>query len=197
VVISVPDVEQADAVGDAVRDLDRFREAFYRSLSSRADALFEMTDAVLCADGPVRSLAELSLMAEHRRGHGASYDALADGRIDVDRLRTAVTAGPVPRAADNRIVLAVDVTSWLRPEAHTAAERILCHTYGRGPERLGTPRPVTLRPGRPPSASPADQHRTANLCGIRPGTHNEVAAELIALETGALRRWVRGIQTGT
>ncbi|MFP5071306.1 hypothetical protein ACLFMI_16805 [Pseudonocardia nantongensis] len=37
----------------------------------RANALFEPTDAVLCADGPVRSLAELSLVAEHRRGHGA------------------------------------------------------------------------------------------------------------------------------
>jgi len=30
------------------------------------------------------------------------------GRIDVDRLRTALAAVPVPRAADGRIVLAVD-----------------------------------------------------------------------------------------
>jgi hypothetical protein len=29
-------------------------------------------------------------------------------------------------------VLAVDVTCWLRPEAHTSPQRILCHTYGRG-----------------------------------------------------------------
>jgi len=30
--------------------------------------LFELTDAVLCADGPVRSLVDLTLVAEHRRG---------------------------------------------------------------------------------------------------------------------------------
>jgi hypothetical protein len=39
------------------------------SLTRRADALFELIDAVLCTPGPVRSLAELSLVAEHRRGH--------------------------------------------------------------------------------------------------------------------------------
>jgi hypothetical protein len=37
----------------------------------RPDALFELTDAVLCADGPVTPLVESALRAEHRRGHGA------------------------------------------------------------------------------------------------------------------------------
>jgi hypothetical protein len=32
-------------------------------LTLRADALFELTDAMLCADGPVRSLVELTLVA--------------------------------------------------------------------------------------------------------------------------------------
>jgi hypothetical protein len=40
-------------------------------LTARSDAFFELTDAVLCADGPVTSLVELTLTAEHRRGHGA------------------------------------------------------------------------------------------------------------------------------
>ena len=44
----------------------------------------------------MRSLPELSLVAEHRRGHGALYDALAAGRVDVQRLRTAVAAVPPP-----------------------------------------------------------------------------------------------------
>ncbi|WSC49653.1 transposase [Streptomyces sp. NBC_01744] len=39
---------------------------------------------------------------------------------------------PLPRAADGRLVLAIDVTCWLRPHAHTSPQRILCHTYGRG-----------------------------------------------------------------
>jgi hypothetical protein len=42
---------------------------------------------VLCADGPVRSLAALSLAPEHRRGHGALYEAVNHGRIDISRLR--------------------------------------------------------------------------------------------------------------
>ena len=50
-------------------DLDRFRVGFYGCLTARSDALFELTDAVLCADGPVRSLVDLTLVAEHRRGH--------------------------------------------------------------------------------------------------------------------------------
>jgi hypothetical protein len=51
----------------------------------RADVLFELADAVLCADGPVRVLAGLSLAPEHRRGHGALYDAVSAGRIDIAR----------------------------------------------------------------------------------------------------------------
>jgi hypothetical protein len=38
--------------------------------------LFELADAVLCADGPVRSLVELSRVGEHRRGHDGLYAAL-------------------------------------------------------------------------------------------------------------------------
>jgi hypothetical protein len=42
---------------------------------------------VLCTDGPVRDLAGLSLAPEHRRGHGALYDAISHGRVDIGRLR--------------------------------------------------------------------------------------------------------------
>ena len=60
--------------------LAEFRRRFYNCCTLRGDALFELTDAVLCADGPVGSLVELSLAAEHRRGHGALYDSLSAGR---------------------------------------------------------------------------------------------------------------------
>ncbi|GAA4617159.1 hypothetical protein GCM10023195_76460 [Actinoallomurus liliacearum] len=129
--ISVHDAGVAGALGE----LSRFRQEFYRCLTPRADAFFELAEAVLCADGPVRSLVELSLVGEHRRGHGSLYAALARGRLDVGRLRWALSAVALPRAADGRLVLAVDVTCWLRPEAHTSPERILCHTYGRGKDR--------------------------------------------------------------
>jgi hypothetical protein len=44
-----------------------------------------------------------------------------------------VVAGlPLPRDADGRIMLGVDVSNWPRPEAVTAAERLFCHMRGRG-----------------------------------------------------------------
>lgn len=150
-------------------DLSWFRREFHRCLSRRGDALFELADAVLCADGPVRSVAELSLVGEHRRGHGSGYAALARGRMDIDRLRTALSGVPVPRAADGRLVLAVDITSWLRPEAHTSGQRILCHTYGRGKDQHmmvpGWPYSVivALEAGRGSWTAPLDAVR------LRPG----------------------------
>src|SRR5215471_10252300 len=102
---------------EALSMLSAFRTEFYRSLTTRADALFEVTDALLCTHGPVRSLVDLVLAPEHRRGHGGMYDALNCGGIDVARLRRAVTGVPLPRAADGRIVLAVDVSPWLRSDA--------------------------------------------------------------------------------
>lgn len=125
--ISVHDTGHAGALGE----LSGFRQRFYRCLTGRADALFELIDAVLCADGPVTSLAELSLAAEHRRGHGALYDAINHGGVDVERLRTAVAGLPLPRAGDGRIVLAVDVSPWLRPDAACSPQRLFCHVYGR------------------------------------------------------------------
>jgi hypothetical protein len=63
-----------------------FRWRLYGCLTARADALFELVDAVLCADHAVTSLVELSLEPVFRRGHGALYDALAAGNIDEDAL---------------------------------------------------------------------------------------------------------------
>lgn len=81
------------------------------------DALFELTDAVLCADGPVKTLVELSLAVEHRHGHGALYAALDRGWLEPTRLRRTLAGLPLPEAADGRIVLAVDVSNCLRPDA--------------------------------------------------------------------------------
>ena len=108
-----------------------FRRELYWCFTARADALFEVADAVLCADGPVRTLAGLSLAVEHRRGHGALYDAVNAGRISIGRLRRSLAGLPLPRAADGRLMLAVDVSSWLRPDAATSPGRLFCHVYGR------------------------------------------------------------------
>src|SRR3982751_3015159 len=125
------DADQAGGVAD-LRRLRDFRGELYRCLDRRADELFELTDAVLCAEGPVKSLVGLCLAPEHRRGHGALYDAVNCGRVDADRLREALVRLPLPRMFGGRIVLAVDVSPWLRPDAPTCPERLFCHVYGRG-----------------------------------------------------------------
>jgi hypothetical protein len=120
------------SVAAALGDLSGFRQDFYRCLTARADALFELTDAALCADGPVTSLVELSLEPEHRRGHGSLYEGLNHGGIDIDRFRNVVARQYIPRCDDGRIVLAIDISHWLRPDANTSPDRLFCHTYARG-----------------------------------------------------------------
>jgi hypothetical protein len=117
---------------DGARDgLAGFRRELYRCFTARADALFEVADAVLCAGGPVKTLVGLSLAPEHRRGHGALYDAVNHGRIDITRLRRSLAGLPLRRDAGGRLVLAVDVSNWLRPGAATSPGRLFCHVYGR------------------------------------------------------------------
>jgi hypothetical protein len=72
--------------------LSRFRvdSCLPARLTARSDELSELADAVLCADGPVRDLTGLSLALEHRRGHGALYDAVNHGRLEIGRLRRAL-----------------------------------------------------------------------------------------------------------
>jgi DDE superfamily endonuclease len=133
-------LERAADVGSPAV-LSRFRTDYRACLAARGDELFELTDAVLCTDGPVRTLAGLSLVPGHRRGHGALYDAVSHGRIQVARLRRARAGLPLPTWPDGRIRLAVDVSNWLRPDAATSPEPLFCHVAcspaeeagGRGP----------------------------------------------------------------
>src|SRR5947207_11678654 len=143
-----------DASAGPAAVLSRFRREFYACLTARADELYELADAVLCADGPVRNLAALSLVPEHCRGHGALYDAVNYGRVDIARLRWSLAALPLPRAAEGRVILAVEVSNWLRPGAATSPGRLFCHVYGRGKGQAqmipGWPYSViaALEPGR-------------------------------------------------
>jgi DDE superfamily endonuclease len=107
--------------------LAAFRWEFYRSLTRWPDTLFELCDAILCVPGPVTSLPELSLAGVHRRGHGSTYAALADGRLDVDRLRVVLAGLDLPRGSDGQIRVAVDVTPWPRPDAECSPQRCHCH----------------------------------------------------------------------
>jgi hypothetical protein len=158
----------------AVGDLSGFRQEFYRCLTARADALFELTDAALCADGPVTSLVELSLEPEHRRGHGSLYDSLNEGQVDIGRFRNVVARQQVPRGDDGRIMLAIDVSNWLRPDANTSPDRLFCHTYARGKGQ------AQMIPGWPYSfvaaLEPGRTSWTAILDAVRLGPADEDTA---------------------
>ena len=69
----------------------------------------------------MQSLVGLRLALEHRRGHGALYDALSCGTGDANRLRAELTDSPLPRMFGGRIVLAVDGSGWPRPDDEGAA----------------------------------------------------------------------------
>jgi hypothetical protein len=115
----------------ALQALSQCRRELYASLTRRADELFELTDALLCSDAPVKTLVDLSLAPEHQRGHGALYDGLNHGAVDIVRFRRVLAGLRLPRCADGRMVLGVDVSPWLRPAAPTSPQRLFCHVYGR------------------------------------------------------------------
>lgn len=75
-----------DARREAFDFASYFRNSLYACLAARGDALFEITDAMLGKNGPVMASVDLTLLAEHRRGHGAMYDALNCGNVDVPQL---------------------------------------------------------------------------------------------------------------
>ena len=105
-----------------------FRDELYRCFTGWPDALMDLTDAVLCADGPVRSVAELPLVPEFRRGHGSLYAALAAGGVDAGRLRDAL-AGALPEGFP--LLFAVDLSTWPRPDARCSPGRMHCYAACR------------------------------------------------------------------
>ena len=151
--------------GRALGVLAAFRRELYRCFSKRPDGLAELADAVLCKLDRVHMLAGLSLVPECRRGHGAVYDAVNSGRVQIGRLRRSLAALPFPAWAEGRIRLAADVSNWLRPDAETSPDRLFCHTYARGKGNAqmipGWPYSfvVALEPGRTSWTLPLDAVR--------------------------------------
>jgi hypothetical protein len=82
-----------EQIASLTASLETVLAALKGCLTSRADASFELIDAILCAGHAVTSLVQLSLEPEFRRGHGALYDALSAGRIDDERLSALLAEG--------------------------------------------------------------------------------------------------------
>ena len=99
--------------------LRAFRVDLYGCFGHRADALFELADALL-ASAAAASLPHLSLHAVHRRGWGSTYAALAAGEVDEEALRAAMAARPL---TDGQPIYAVDVSAWPRCDAEASPGR--------------------------------------------------------------------------
>jgi hypothetical protein len=112
----------------ALARLQGFRAGLHACCTRRGDALVDLADALLSAQGPVASLPQLSLEPAHRRGWGSLYAALACGRIDAERLRELLARHPL---AGGQPIYAVDVTTWPRCDAECSPERGLYYHPSR------------------------------------------------------------------
>ena len=105
-----------------------FRDDLYATFTSWGDALFELTDALLCSSGPVTSLPGLSLEPEFSRSHGSLYKALERGAIDEHALRRLLVAN---RPAEWPMVFAVDASTVERCDAECSPERGFYYSASR------------------------------------------------------------------
>jgi DDE superfamily endonuclease len=106
-----------------LNSLRAFRDALYRCFEQRADAFFELTDALLTA-GPVPSPPHLSFQAVHRRGWSSLYAALSMGRADEAGLQDLLSRHPLEGGEPGYPpIYAVDVSVWPRCDAETSPER--------------------------------------------------------------------------
>src|SRR5665213_3634174 len=109
-------------------ELVSFRHDLFDSFDSWGDALFELSDALLCTTGAVSSVPRLSLEPEFKRGHGSLYKALSKGRIDEDRLRRLLMEYRPPSWP---LVFAIDASTWARCDAETSPERGFYHSASK------------------------------------------------------------------
>ena len=111
-----------DSTIQSLNDLRAFRNSLYRCFERRADALFELADALLTASA-VPSPVHLSLAPVHRRGWGSLYAALSRGRIDEGSLRELLARYACAGDASHAPVYAVDVSVWSRCDAEASPGR--------------------------------------------------------------------------
>src|SRR5207248_6069488 len=103
--------------------LDRLRQQMYGCFERSRDALFNLSDALL-SESQARSLPELSLSVFFERRWPSVYEALQDGRINVERLREVfVQALLETMPTDEPIWLGIDSSSMQRLEADSSPDR--------------------------------------------------------------------------
>lgn len=107
--------------------LEVFRHDLYHECFKRAaDALFDLADALL-TDTSARSLVELSQASSYRRRWSSLYQALEDGQIERPHLIRLFARMLPRRLVGTRLVLGLDTSAILRPNARTSPDRSLVY----------------------------------------------------------------------
>jgi len=109
-----------DTACDSLSALICLRASLYSCFGKRADAVFELTDAMLTA-GPQPSPIHLSLEPAHRRGWGSLYAALSHGTVDTSALQVLLARHPL--SDEDTRVYAVDCSVWARCDAEASPDR--------------------------------------------------------------------------
>lgn len=107
--------------------LEQVRQQIYACFERRADALFQLTDALL-GESQAKSLAELSLSPNFPQKWTSVYAALQDGRINIEQIRATLVAALLAEKPEDELVwIAVDGSNIARPDAGTSEDRTIIH----------------------------------------------------------------------
>src|SRR5438105_1990331 len=107
--------------------LKEIRQQLYACFERGADALFNLADALL-SESQAQSLPELSLSPFFERQWPSVYEALSDGRLNVEQVRALWVSVLLAERAENEPVwIAVDGSNLPRPSARTSADRTIIH----------------------------------------------------------------------
>jgi hypothetical protein len=104
-----------------------FREQMYQQFDRRADALFEIVDALLTLP-TATAPAHLMLQPHFHRKWGSVYDGLSAGRIDATGVEELLVQYPLD---DGEAVYAVDASTWIKNDAETSPKRAYYHHHSR------------------------------------------------------------------
>jgi hypothetical protein len=112
---------------DSLAPLLRFREQVYQQFQQRADALFEMLEA-LFTEPAATAPAHMMLHPHFQRKWGSVYNALAAGCIKTTGVEDLLAQVPL---AGGEAVYAVDASTWIKNDAETSPKRSSSHHHNR------------------------------------------------------------------
>lgn len=122
-----------------ITQLQQFRVELYHTFTRRADAVFELIDA-LAGDTQARSPVEVSLSPTFRHQYPSVYDGIDGWQYDETALKALLLRmTPTPGSEGFRLI-GIDHTSKPRPYAEKTADRSFVHQ----PTPIKGNKPITI-----------------------------------------------------